>query len=62
MSDEDIEYVCTWLRNYITLYIIHGEEEAYAMVEKLNEVLKDEDERKKYRRRIAKERNSGSSL
>lgn len=62
MSDEDIEYVCTWLKNYITLYIIHGEDEAYKMVDKLSDVLRNEDERKKYRRRIAEERNSGSSL
>ena len=62
MTEDDIDYVLTWLRNYITLYIIHGENEAYAMVDKLGEVLRNEDERKKYRRRIAKERNRGSGL
>lgn len=45
MTEDDIDYVLTWLRNYITLYIIHGENEAYAMVDKLGEVLRNEDER-----------------
>lgn len=39
MTKQDVKYVCDWLDNYITLYVINGEEEAYRMVRKLKEVL-----------------------
>lgn len=40
MTKQDVKYVCDWLDNYITLYMLDGEKEAYQMVRKLRETLK----------------------